>query len=56
MILQQDLSGETLARAIEKLIESPTEIDEMESSAKRLGHPDAAERTVDIIEELKLNV
>ena len=56
MILQRDLSGEVLADAIGKFIESPMAIGEMESAARRLGHPDAAERTVDIIEELKLNV
>lgn len=56
MILQRDLSGEALANAIDTLIESPTYIGEMESSAQKLGHPDAAERTVDLIEELKLNV
>lgn len=55
MILQQNLSGEVLANAIQKLIDSPAAIDEMESAARLLGHPDAAERTVDIIEELKLN-
>jgi UDP-N-acetylglucosamine--N-acetylmuramyl-(pentapeptide) pyrophosphoryl-undecaprenol N-acetylglucosamine transferase len=56
MILQKDLSGDALANAIVELIESPAEISEMESAARQLGHPDAAERTVDIIEELKLNV
>ncbi len=56
MILQRDLSGETLAGVIEKLIDSPAEIGEMEAAARRLSHPDAAERTVDLIEELKLNV
>ncbi|MBK8467471.1 MAG: undecaprenyldiphospho-muramoylpentapeptide beta-N-acetylglucosaminyltransferase [Chloracidobacterium sp.] len=56
MILQQDLSGEVLADAIEKFIESPTAISEMEIAARNLGHPDAAEATVDIIEQLKLNV
>jgi UDP-N-acetylglucosamine--N-acetylmuramyl-(pentapeptide) pyrophosphoryl-undecaprenol N-acetylglucosamine transferase len=56
MILQRDLSAERLAEEIEKLIESPSVINEMEAAAARLGHADAAERTVDIIEELKLNV
>jgi len=55
MILQKDLSGETLANEIAKLLESPLAIGEMESAARRLGHPDAAERTVDLIEDLKLN-
>lgn len=53
MILQQDLSGERLAAEIAALIDSPGKISEMESSAKKLGRPDAAAATVDIIEELK---
>ena len=56
MILQQDMSGDALANEIKTLIESPATITKMESSAKRLGRPDAAEKTVDIIEELKRNV
>ena len=56
MILQQDLSGEALAREIGILIESPVSITEMESASKQLGRPDAAEKTVDMIEELKRNV
>ncbi len=56
MIIQKDLSGEALAIEIEKLIDSPASISEMESSARRLGRADAAEKTVDIIEELKMNV
>lgn len=53
MILQQDLTGEMLADEIAELIDSPAKISEMESAAKRLGRPDAAAATVDIIEELK---
>ncbi|MEO6051994.1 MAG: undecaprenyldiphospho-muramoylpentapeptide beta-N-acetylglucosaminyltransferase [Pyrinomonadaceae bacterium] len=56
MLLQQDLRSDTLASEIKKLIESPATITEMESAAKRLGRPDAAEKTVDIIDELKRNV
>ena len=56
MIVQRDLSGETLADEIKKLIDSPTVISDMESAARRLGRQDAAEKTVDIIEELKMNV
>lgn len=56
MILQKDLSGEMLANEITGLMESPAKIPGMETGARKLGHPDAAERTVDIIEELKLNV
>lgn len=56
MIVQKDLSGETLANEIKKLIEAPETVNEMELAAKRLGRSDAAEKTVDIIEELKMNV
>ena len=56
MILQKDLSGETLANEIEKFIESPATINEMESAGRHIGRADAAEKTVDIIEELKRNV
>ena len=51
----KDLTGETLASEIKKLIETPETINEMESAARHLGRPDAAEATVDIIEELKRN-
>ena len=56
MILQADLSGERLASEISELIASPEKISTMETAAKEIGKPDAAERTVDIIEELKRNV
>lgn len=56
MILQSDLSGESLAAEISNLIESPEAITEMETAAKKLGREDAAEKTVDIIEELKASV
>ena len=56
MILQSDLTGEVLANEVRSLIESPETITEMESAARQLGRPDAANATVDIIEELKRNV
>lgn len=56
VILQSDLTGEMLAREIGKLIASPAAITRMEQAAKVLGRPDAAEKTVDMIEKLKLNV
>jgi UDP-N-acetylglucosamine--N-acetylmuramyl-(pentapeptide) pyrophosphoryl-undecaprenol N-acetylglucosamine transferase len=56
MILQDILSGERLADEIGKLIKSPTDITAMEQAAKLLGKEDAAERTVELIEELKRNV
>ncbi|MEO5858436.1 MAG: undecaprenyldiphospho-muramoylpentapeptide beta-N-acetylglucosaminyltransferase [Pyrinomonadaceae bacterium] len=56
MILQSDLTGESLAAEIAKLIESPDAITEMETAAKEMGREDAAEKTVDIIEVLKASV
>ena len=56
MILQGNLSGETLAAEIARLISSPEEITEMEVAAKMLGREDAAVMTVNIIEELKRSV
>ena len=56
MILQAELNGERLAKEIGELIASPEKISAMETAAKNIGKPDAAERTVDIIEELKRNV
>ncbi len=52
MILQKDLNGEVLAAEIERLIDEPEKISEMEMSAKKLGKRDAAEATVDLIESL----
>ncbi|MEJ7624449.1 MAG: undecaprenyldiphospho-muramoylpentapeptide beta-N-acetylglucosaminyltransferase [Pyrinomonadaceae bacterium] len=53
MLLQQDLTATTLSAAIVALIEDPAAVSAMEKAAKSLAHPDAAERTVDIIAELK---
>ena len=56
MILQADLSGERLADEIGKLFESPEAITAMEHAAKAMSREDAAEKTADLIEELKRNV
>jgi UDP-N-acetylglucosamine--N-acetylmuramyl-(pentapeptide) pyrophosphoryl-undecaprenol N-acetylglucosamine transferase len=53
MILQKDLTGAALAKQIIELIEKPEKITEMETSARKLAKQDAAEATVDLIEELK---
>jgi UDP-N-acetylglucosamine--N-acetylmuramyl-(pentapeptide) pyrophosphoryl-undecaprenol N-acetylglucosamine transferase len=53
MILQADLTGESLATEIESLINAPEKITEMERHAKKLSKADAAEKAVDIIESLK---
>ena len=56
MILQNDLNGESLANVIKEFINSPEKITEMEKAAKKMAKADAAEVTVDIIEELANNV
>ncbi|MBX7171734.1 MAG: undecaprenyldiphospho-muramoylpentapeptide beta-N-acetylglucosaminyltransferase [Pyrinomonadaceae bacterium] len=55
MILQADLTGESLAKEIEILINAPEKITEMERNAKKLAKADAAEKAVDIIEQLAVN-
>jgi UDP-N-acetylglucosamine--N-acetylmuramyl-(pentapeptide) pyrophosphoryl-undecaprenol N-acetylglucosamine transferase len=52
MILQRDLNGEALAKEIINLINSPEKISAMETAAKSLARKDAAEVTVDLIEDL----
>ena len=52
MILQKDLSAETLAQAINNLIDSPEKISAMETAAKKLARQDAAEVTVNLIESI----
>jgi UDP-N-acetylglucosamine--N-acetylmuramyl-(pentapeptide) pyrophosphoryl-undecaprenol N-acetylglucosamine transferase len=53
MIIQSDLTGETLAAEIIDLIRNTEKIDAMETAARILARPDAAEVTVDLIEQLK---
>lgn len=55
MILQSELSAESLARLLTELIGDPETIGKMESAARKLARSDAAEATVDIMEELKRN-
>lgn len=52
MILQSDLNGERLANEIIEFINAPEKISAMEKSAKSLAREDAAEATVNIIEDL----
>ncbi len=52
MILQQELSGERLATEIERLVQTPAEIDFMEAASRKLAHGDAAAAAVNMIEEL----
>lgn len=55
MILQADLTGNSLAKEIESLINSPEKITEMESNAKKLAKANAAEKAADLIEQLAAN-
>lgn len=52
MLVQADLSGDSLAAVISELIDSPDVIDRMEAAAKKLGRADAAEAVADLIEAL----
>lgn len=56
MLIQAELSGERLASEIKDLIEHAGKVTLMETAAKGIGRPDAAERTADLIEELRNNV
>lgn len=55
MILQKDLSGPALASEIWELLDSTRSIEDMEKAAKSIGRRDAAEATVDLIEEMARN-
>jgi UDP-N-acetylglucosamine--N-acetylmuramyl-(pentapeptide) pyrophosphoryl-undecaprenol N-acetylglucosamine transferase len=50
MIPQNELSGERLAQEIVTLINSPEQITEMETAARKMAKRDAAEAAVDLIE------
>ncbi len=50
MILQSDLNGESLAKELMEL--NPRIIAEIGAAAKKMARPDAAERTVDLIEQM----
>lgn len=56
MILQKDVTGQVIAAEIGRLVSEPETITEMEAAAKTLGREDAAQKTADIIEELKRSV
>jgi UDP-N-acetylglucosamine--N-acetylmuramyl-(pentapeptide) pyrophosphoryl-undecaprenol N-acetylglucosamine transferase len=52
MILQQDASGERLAKEIGVLLGSPEEVDRMEQASRKLAHGDSAAAVVDLIEKM----
>lgn len=52
MILQQDASGERLAKEISVFAESPQRLDQMEDASRKLAHGDSAAGVVDLLERL----
>ena len=52
MILQQELTGERLAAEINKLVSAPDEITRMEEASRRLARGDAAQATLELIEQM----
>ena len=52
MILQQELTGERLAGEIARLVSAPDEVTRMEEASRKLARGDAAQATVDLMEEL----
>jgi UDP-N-acetylglucosamine--N-acetylmuramyl-(pentapeptide) pyrophosphoryl-undecaprenol N-acetylglucosamine transferase len=52
MILQDELTGESLARQIAELINDPAEITRREQASRRMARPNAASATVELIEKL----
>lgn len=52
LILQQELTGERLAREINALVQSPDELTRMEEASRQLARGDAAAAAVDLMEEL----
>lgn len=56
MLIQAELTGAKLAGEIKELLNDPGQITAMEHAARSLARDDAAERVVDLIEELRRNV
>ncbi|MGI9165388.1 MAG: undecaprenyldiphospho-muramoylpentapeptide beta-N-acetylglucosaminyltransferase [Pyrinomonadaceae bacterium] len=52
MILQQDLSGERVAKEIVALVSEPETVTRMEEASRKLARGDAAAAAVDLIQEL----
>src|SRR5438067_11182300 len=53
MILQDELTGERLAKEIVTLINSPEKISEMETASRKSARKDAAAAAVDLIEKIR---
>ena len=56
MLLQADLNGESLADLIRSTIGDAEMLSAMEAAAKAMGRADAAERTADLVEELRNSI
>lgn len=56
MLLQADLNGEKLAELIRTTIGDAEKLSAMEAAAEAMGRADAAERTADLIEELRNSI
>jgi len=52
VIVQQELSGERLAKEITELVQEPSRIDRMEEASRKLAKGDAAAAAVDLLLEL----
>lgn len=52
LLLEKDLTKETLLEAIDRILLNEVKLREMKQAAKRLGIPDAAERLFNLMEEL----
>jgi UDP-N-acetylglucosamine--N-acetylmuramyl-(pentapeptide) pyrophosphoryl-undecaprenol N-acetylglucosamine transferase len=52
MIVQQELSGERLAKEIEEVVQLPERLSQMEQASRKLARGDAAVAAVDLIEGL----
>jgi UDP-N-acetylglucosamine--N-acetylmuramyl-(pentapeptide) pyrophosphoryl-undecaprenol N-acetylglucosamine transferase len=52
MILQDELTGDVLAKEIAELIDDPAEITRREGASRKMARPNAAALTVDLIEKL----
>jgi UDP-N-acetylglucosamine:LPS N-acetylglucosamine transferase len=52
LILQQDATGERLAKEIDALVRDPQRVTRMEEASRKLARGDAAATTVDLMEKL----
>jgi UDP-N-acetylglucosamine:LPS N-acetylglucosamine transferase len=52
MILQEELTGERLARELAALVGDPARVTEMSAASRRMARGDAAKAAVDLMEKL----